>query len=266
MICLSPALTMTRSTAVAQGAGCRKTAGLERPPGAGATFDCRRTPVPPALACDGVPPWVGRRPTRQDPGRRGARCAVICIPLALALAVASGGLAETIDPADQGRQFAYQEATGWVNAEPLGDGGPGAAISQTMARGWLWSESVGWISLSCENTQSCASVGYGVSHDGVGHLTGFAWGESIGWISFSCAATASCAEVAYGVEIDPASGSLSGFAWAENLGWLSFSCESTSSCGAVPFDVATEVPFPPTLLFSDDFESGSTGAWTWTNP
>jgi hypothetical protein len=33
--------------------------------------------------------------------------------------------AETIDPAENGSQHGWSENTGWINAEPRGDGGPG---------------------------------------------------------------------------------------------------------------------------------------------
>lgn len=66
--------------------------------------------------------------------------------------------------------------------------------------GWAWSGytnasgdlvGVGWISLSCENDDSCvgatspgAKVDYGVSIDATGALTGSAWSKNIGWIQF----------------------------------------------------------------------------------
>ena len=53
---------------------------------------------------------------------------------------------------DNGAQFARSENSGWVNAEPDGDGGPGMHIAEDWVRGWLWSENIGWVSLSCANT------------------------------------------------------------------------------------------------------------------
>jgi hypothetical protein len=51
--------------------------------------------------------------------------------------------------------------------------------------GWLWGENVGWISLSCANTDSCVTLDYGVSIDGAtGRFAGHAWGENVGWIAF----------------------------------------------------------------------------------
>lgn len=50
--------------------------------------------------------------------------------------------------------------------------------------GWAWSSNVGWISLSCSNTSSCASVDYGVVLNSDGTLVGYAWSSNIGWIQF----------------------------------------------------------------------------------
>jgi len=125
------------------------------------------------------------------------------------LAGFASAVAEDVDPASDGSQYAWAANLGWLNAEPLGDGGPGLSLSDQSASGWLWSANSGWISLSCENTSSCASVDYGVVNDGEGQLSGYAWSPTIGWISFSCADSSSCGSVEYGVEIDPASGAMS---------------------------------------------------------
>ena len=37
--------------------------------------------------------------------------------------------AETIDPAENGSQHVWSENTGWINAEPRGDGGPGMHVA-----------------------------------------------------------------------------------------------------------------------------------------
>jgi len=174
--------------------------------------------------------------------------------------------ANTIDPNDDGSQYAWAENVGWLNAEPLGDGGPGARIWETRAEGWVWAENVGWISLSCGNTSSCSTVTYEVTNDGFGNLAGFAWSENAGWVSFACENTASCATVDFGVVVDPGSGELTGFAWAENLGWISFSCVNTGSCATVEYRVKTEVPFVIDGVFADDFESGDTLEWDQTVP
>lgn len=178
----------------------------------------------------------------------------------------SAAAAETIDPGDDGSQYAWAENIGWINLEPLSDGGPGVVILSDLVKGWMWSENTGWVSLSCQNTGSCDRVSFGVTHDGSGNLGGYAWGENIGWISFSCQNTRSCPTVSYGVTIDPGTGLFSGFAWAENVGWVSLSCQNTATCGDVDYRVRTEIPFLSHLLFFDGFESSDTSVWSNTVP
>ena len=161
---------------------------------------------------------------------------------------ASTAQSENIDPNDNGSQYAWGENIGWINAEPLGNGGPGLQVETSRLTGYMWGENVGWISLSCLNNQTCAAVQYDVANDGLGNLSGYAWGENIGWISFSCANTSSCTTVDYGVAINPGTGEFSGYAWGENTGWVSFSCENTNSCGAVDYGVQTYLPEPAVLL------------------
>jgi hypothetical protein len=130
--------------------------------------------------------------------------------------------AENIDPLNAGSQYAYGENIGWLNAEPGGDEGYGVEVLGNNLTGWLWAENIGWVSLSCENTGSCAAADYGVQNDGIGNLTGYAWSENAGWISFSCANTASCDVADYGVEINLETGKFTGQGWGENIGWINF--------------------------------------------
>jgi len=43
----------------------------------------------------------------------------------------------------------------------------------------------------------------------------------VDWISFSCTNTNTCATVDYGIVIDVATGEFSGYTWGENIGWIS---------------------------------------------
>ena len=147
--------------------------------------------------------------------------------LAACLGATTGALAENVDPLDDGSQFAYAENVGWLNAEPSGPGGPGLEVGDLELTGWLWGENVGWISLSCENTSSCATVAYGVVNDGEGVLSGYAWGENTGWINFAPSTS--------GVTIDTVTGSFGGRAWGENVGWITF-----ASTGPVAYKVQTD--------------------------
>lgn len=181
------------------------------------------------------------------------------------LLLAGGGIwlaAETIDPNSDGSQYAWTENLGWLNAEPGGDGGLGMAVFLNRVEGWIWSENAGWISLSCVNTDSCESVFYAVDHDGAGNLSGYAWSENAGWIGFSCENTASCSTVDYGVTVDLGTGELAGWAWGENVGWVSLSCVNTASCPTVDFGIQTDPAQLAASVFSDDFESGDTSAWS----
>lgn len=184
----------------------------------------------------------------------------LLVPLGVILLAGAAALAENTDPEGDGSQYAYGENVGWLNAEPLGDGGPGMQVNGSELTGYLWGENIGWIGLSCENTASCATVSYGVQNDGCGSLTGYAWAENVGWISFSCFDTASCATAAYGVNIDAQTGEFSGNAWSENTGWITF-----ASSGPNAFRVRTSWrgAGPPTLTVT---RSGTNSQLSWTAP
>jgi hypothetical protein len=143
--------------------------------------------------------------------------AVPALPVAAVLvgacgALASPALAENMDPNADGSQWAYGENVGWINAQPLGPGGPGVQVGDFSLSGWMWGENIGWISLSCANTATCGAASYGVVNDGSGNLSGYAWSENAGWINFAPAGG--------GVSVDVATGEFTGMAWAENAGWI----------------------------------------------
>jgi hypothetical protein len=176
---------------------------------------------------------------------------VLALVIIAAIVTAGWVMAENIDPEDDGARYAYCENIGWLNAKPLGDGGPGVDVGHTKLTGYLWAENIGWVSLSCENTGSCSRVRYGVTNDGEGNLSGYAWSENAGWISFSCKSRGTCGTVDYGVAIDPVTGEFSGRAWGENIGWVSF-----RSQGAVPFGVTTSWVAPVNDCYWDNDNDG----------
>jgi hypothetical protein len=142
--------------------------------------------------------------------------------LAAMLCASFGALAagENIDPGNDDHQYAWSENFGWVNAEPLGNAGPGVEVTDFQLTGWMWGENFGWLSLSCTNTASCGTASYGVSNDGSGVLSGFAWSENQGWINFkpvTCAPDPTC-----GVRIDPRPGSSSAARGEKTPGGLPF--------------------------------------------
>jgi hypothetical protein len=134
-------------------------------------------------------------------------------------------IAENIDPYNTDAQYGWSENTGWLNLEP--SVGSGVQVASNKLTGWIWGENICWISLSCENTGTCASVSYGVSNDGSGNLSGFAWAENVGWINFNPVVSGDPTD--YGMAID-ADGKFSGWAWDENIGWIHF--DSTQSWNA----------------------------------
>ena len=176
---------------------------------------------------------------------RGPALLVAVIALAAGL-LATGALAENIDPGNDGSQFAWAENVGWINAEPANCTDCGVEVSGTELTGWMWGENIGWVSMNCSNNSTCGTVSYGVTNDGAGNLSGYAWSENRGWISFSCANQSSCGAVNYGVTIDGATGEFAGYAWSENAGWISFSCTNTSTCGTVDYGVQTAFTDTPT--------------------
>jgi hypothetical protein len=158
----------------------------------------------------------------------------VCILLGVLIIFCHKGYAENIDPENDGSKYIYGENPGWLNAKPLGDGGPGVEVEDNRLTGYIWSENAGWVSLSCENTNSCAEIAFGVTNNGSGFLSGYGWSENAGWISFSCENANSCSSANYGVTIDPSTGEFAGYAWSENAGWISF-----RSTGSVTYGVKT---------------------------
>ena len=190
----------------------------------------------------------------RNAGQRASRWLVLLVlPILLAGSVA---IAENIDPASDGSQYAWAENLGWINAEPSGNGGPGVQVSDFEVTGYMWGENAGWISLSCKNGSTCGTTTYGVINNGHGVLSGYAWSENAGWINFAPATA--------GVFIDVATGDFSGRAWGENVGWITF-----ASNGASPFKVRTGwncSPAPPlpsngAQLYVD--KSGTDAKLTW---
>ena len=176
----------------------------------------------------------------------------VIFSLVLLLFCSAGYAAENIDPDNDGFQYAYGENVGWLNTEPLGDGGPGVEVTNTVLTGYMWGENIGWINLS--PTEG------GVVND-AGSLSGYAWGENVGWISFSCENTDSCITADYGVTIDPATGEFSGFAWGKNIGWINFAPNGVAiktSWSTVPrcegdFDSDGDVDGSDLAVFAADF-------------
>lgn len=160
--------------------------------------------------------------------------------------------AENIDPYNDDSQYAYGENIGWLNFDPnITNPNAGAQVSSENMTGFIWAENIGWISLSCQNTQSCGTVNYGVTNDGAGNLSGYAWAENVGWINFNPNVLGDSSD--YGVTID-FDGNFSGYAWGENIGWINFDSTDLYGYGVL----ACKVSYIDLGNFVDDWlESGN---------
>lgn len=61
---------------------------------------------------------------------------------------------------------------------------PASSQSGTPVTGYLWSDTIGWISMNCSNTSTCATSNYSVAIDTSGNLSGYAWSDNVGWVKF----------------------------------------------------------------------------------
>jgi hypothetical protein len=161
--------------------------------------------------------------------------------------------------------------------------------SGASLRGYAWSDTVGWISLHCANTNSCAIVDYGIRVDADGVLSGKAWSEHIGWVSADMADLAGCPEgdcfarfegralagwlraLAGGTSqsggwdgfislsgSDPdynptlSGGSFSGYAWGDtNVGWVDFSHATSDFAPDVCLNLPGIQPAAPDGYYED---------------
>jgi len=103
------------------------------------------------------------------------RYILFCVSV-LILSALPRGLAENIDPYNDGSKYAYGENVGWFNFKP--SQGPGVAVREGKVIGYVWQENIGWINLSP------TSYG-GVTYDSQWQLSGYAWSENLGWINFN---------------------------------------------------------------------------------
>jgi hypothetical protein len=110
------------------------------------------------------------------------------------------------------------------------------ASSQIPITGWLWSDTIGWVSANCSNTSTCGTVNYGLTIDSAtGVLSGYAWSDNVGWVSANSSDLAGCPTA-------PCTASITGnnvFGWlkvvagggAQSGGWDGFISLSGSGYG-----------------------------------
>ncbi len=58
--------------------------------------------------------------------------------------------------------------------------------------GYFWSDTIGWVSLNCQNHGTCGTSNYRLAVDSAGVVTGYAWSDNVGWISANSADLAGC--------------------------------------------------------------------------
>lgn len=147
-----------------------------------------------------------------------------------------------------------------VSRAVLAEVGPGPIL------GYAWSETIGWIDLNCANSNTCASIPWGVSVDAAGVISGYAWSDNVGWLSANAADLVACPSgpciaalsasnfdgwlkalsggssqsggwdgyvslsgPGYGVSIS--NGTFSGFAWGSTvIGWTDFAWVIAPQC------------------------------------
>lgn len=87
--------------------------------------------------------------------------------------------------------------------------------------GYIYSENAGcWISLSCQNTQSCSNVNYGVTAGSNGSLSGYGFSQNGEWVKF---------DPNYGGTNIDSSGEISGWAFTDKGDWLRIESVKVSS-------------------------------------
>lgn len=64
--------------------------------------------------------------------------------------------------------------------------------SSATISGYAWSDTIGWISMSCSNTGTCGTSNYSILYGHGGTLGGYAWSDSIGWVSAQSSDLAGC--------------------------------------------------------------------------
>ncbi len=64
------------------------------------------------------------------------------------------------------------------------------------------------------------------------NVSGWAWSDTVGWISFNCTDTNSCGTSSYGVRVDEITGVFSGYAWSDNIGWIRMDPEGSYPSGS----------------------------------
>jgi len=96
---------------------------------------------------------------------------------------------------------------------------PVKAASQELY-GYIYSETAGWISLSCANTNSCNAISYNVSEDSSNKLSGYGYSQNGEWVNFN--------PISGGVDVN-SDGTLSGWIYGQTSEWVNLNSEKVIS-------------------------------------
>ena len=117
-----------------------------------------------------------------------------------------------------------------------------ADAATTALNGYVWSDTIGWISMNCTNTGTCGTLPYAVTIDtSTKLLSGYAWSDNIGWVQFGGLASFPSgpngnALISGNALVGwiKAIGAVPADGWD---GWISLSCQNTGTCGTVNYGV-----------------------------
>ena len=118
------------------------------------------------------------------------------------------------------------------------------ANSQNLS-GYVYSETAGWISLSCANTNSCNTISYMVSLGNNGKLSGYGYGQNGEWINFN--------PNFGGVNVSSDS-TISGWVYSEKGDWINFDSAKIISSN----DLQNEISSAKDVANSNDLSDAGT--------
>lgn len=101
--------------------------------------------------------------------------------------------------------------------QPVASQGAGTPLT-----GYAWSDTIGWIDLTCQNTSGSSCGTWGIYVSDTGALSGYAWSENVGWVSANPSDLTGCPTA-------PCTATLSTTALS---GWLRVISGSTAQSGS----------------------------------
>jgi len=119
-----------------------------------------------------------------------------------------------------------------------------SAATQDLT-GYIYSENVGWISLSCQNNNSCNTVKYGVTADDNGFLCGYGFSQDGEWIKF---------DPKYGGVGTDSVGEISGWAFTDQRQWLRIDSVKIIAASVLKDDAAS---IKDAIVKSDNISTAS---------